>query len=375
MTAQGFREQGIIRWVKLMSSGTSCTVRINGTFTLFFPTVSGLIEQGSSFSCHKWVIVWQLFFAQLINKLQASGTLPTFPLPNGEKAPPSLGYADDDNYILIGKLSELALMRIKRLFDEEDRGGHYNQPPYSLLPSTPACKKSGRAALVKYYPKPAYAWSREDWNFHKAQQNLAVAHRQRVLEPRLLGIWDEMDLDPRGWRFQREHHEDSETNAPESAEERQQVRGAGYRNVGCADINLVDMTIGYEVMQLYSGTALLKKVGFPPIFCSVTAEDTSKRLSLHIPAPRFPATVRIDQPLDPTLLTSPAPLPHFIIPPRTGQGEQGPTPALLPGLDNAPRTGQGGQAQHNTLRKRLFASHDHETGPSGLSLAEKRFIA
>ncbi|GAX83848.1 hypothetical protein CEUSTIGMA_g11273.t1, partial [Chlamydomonas eustigma] len=115
MTAQGFREQGIIRWVQLMSSGTSCTVRINGTFIPFFPTVSGL-EQGSSLSCHKWVIVWQLFFAQL-NKLQATGTLPTFTLPNGEKAPPSLGYADDDNYILIGELSELAL-RIKRLFEE-----------------------------------------------------------------------------------------------------------------------------------------------------------------------------------------------------------------------------------------------------------------
>ncbi|GAX84381.1 hypothetical protein CEUSTIGMA_g11803.t1, partial [Chlamydomonas eustigma] len=89
-------------------------------------------------------------------------------------------------------------------------------------------------------------------------------------------------------------------------------------------------------------------------------------------------TVRIDQqPLDPTLLPSPALLPRIIsIPPRTGQGEQGPTPALLPGLDNAPRTGQGGQAPHyTTLRNRLFASHDHEAGLSGLSLAEKRLIA
>ncbi|GAX80253.1 hypothetical protein CEUSTIGMA_g7691.t1 [Chlamydomonas eustigma] len=338
MTAQGFREQGIIRWVQLMSSGTSCTVRINGTFTPFFPTVSGL-EQGSSLSCHKWVIVWQLFFAQL-NKLQASGTLPTFTLPNGENAPPSLGYADDDNYILIGELSELAL-RIKRLFEEgatlglpeqsttktfllclsddthpvlQTEGEHTINPP-SCYPQLPQGKKAGlrhlgvpifglhdenckqafskvpgtmhleglawncaqpnklgrthisvlnlaskaiyqaafhkppanlvaamqqqvnrfvakpscptedspipthlypspnicflpkkgpqtedcswealptgamipysgevtnlatppRAALVQYYPKPAYAWSREDWNFHKAQQNLAVA--------------------------------------------------------------------------------------------------------------------------------------------------------------------------------------------------------
>ncbi|GAX79565.1 hypothetical protein CEUSTIGMA_g7006.t1 [Chlamydomonas eustigma] len=101
-----------------------------------------------------------------------------------------------------------------------------------------------RAALVQYYTEPAYAWSREDdWNFHKAQQNLAVADRQRVLEPRLLGIWDEMDLDPRGWGYRREHHEDSDTNAPESAEERQQVRGAGQRNTDFVDIILVDMTL------------------------------------------------------------------------------------------------------------------------------------
>ncbi|GAX82199.1 hypothetical protein CEUSTIGMA_g9627.t1, partial [Chlamydomonas eustigma] len=491
MSAQGFREQGIIRWVQLMSSGTSCTVRINGTFTPFFPTVSGL-EQGSSLSCHKWVIVWQLFFAQL-NKLQASGTLPTFPLPNGEIAPPSLGYADDDNYILIGELSDLAL-KIKRLFEEENcrqafskvpgtmrleglawncaqpnklgrahisvlnlaskaiYQAAFHKPPANLVAAMqqqvnrfvakPSCfteespiptqlyhsanmcflpKKAGglsfpdlnshftamrakpcwkifvrsvhpwqqlfrhevskagpaeafgadwvvrnpvlvhfhriptlpfrdaveafsllnmrrlhspeemdpyavllepllgnpdirlsnshhvlaviealpnawqtiltqhdfqepewsvitssqekqvllkgpqtedpywealptgamipysgevtpSAALVQYYPKPAYAWSREVWNFYKAQQNLAVADRQRVLEPRLLGIWDEMDLDPRGWGFSREHHEDSETNATESAEDRQQVTGAGQGNVGCVDINLVDMT-------------------------------------------------------------------------------------------------------------------------------------
>ncbi|GAX86620.1 hypothetical protein CEUSTIGMA_g14028.t1 [Chlamydomonas eustigma] len=78
---------------------------------------------------------------------------------------------------------------------------------------------------------------------YSGEQNLAVADRQRVLEPRLLGIWDEMDLDPRGWGFSREHHEDSETNAPESAEDRQQVTGAGQGNVGCVDINLVDMTV------------------------------------------------------------------------------------------------------------------------------------
>ncbi|GAX86591.1 hypothetical protein CEUSTIGMA_g13999.t1 [Chlamydomonas eustigma] len=52
-----------------------------------------------------------------------------------------------------------------------------------------------------------------------------------------------MDLDPRGWGFRREHHEDSDTNAPESAEEIQQVRGAGQRITDCVDINLVDMTV------------------------------------------------------------------------------------------------------------------------------------
>ncbi|GAX86684.1 hypothetical protein CEUSTIGMA_g14091.t1 [Chlamydomonas eustigma] len=131
-----------------------------------------------------------------------------------------------------------------------------------------------------------------------------------------------------------------------------------------------DWLRGHASIQRYS--SFEKSWLSPPIFCSVTAENTSKRLSLHIPVPPFPATVRIDQPLDPTLLPSPAPLPRIIIPPRTGQGEQGPTSALLPGLDNTPRTGQGGQAPQTSLRNRLFASHDHEAGPSGLSLAEKR---
>ncbi|GAX86505.1 hypothetical protein CEUSTIGMA_g13912.t1, partial [Chlamydomonas eustigma] len=99
-----------------------------------------------------------------------------------------------------------------------------------------------------------------------------------------------------------------------------------------------DWLRGPAAIQRYS--SFKKSWLSPPIFCSVTAEDTSKRLSLHIPAPPFPATVWIDQPLDPTLLPSPALLPRFIIPPRTGQGDQGPTPALLPGLNTAPRTGQ-----------------------------------
>ncbi|GAX84379.1 hypothetical protein CEUSTIGMA_g11801.t1 [Chlamydomonas eustigma] len=139
-----------------------------------------------------------------------------------------------------------------------------------------------------------------------------------------------------------------------------------------------DWLRGHAFIQRYS--SFEKSWLSPPIFCSVTAKDTSKRLCIHIPAPPFPATVWIDQrPLDPTLLLpSPALLPRFIIPSRTtrtGQSEQGFTPALLPGLDNAPRTGQGGQAPHTTLRNRLFASHDHEAGPSGLSHAEKRLIA
>ncbi|GAX86450.1 hypothetical protein CEUSTIGMA_g13860.t1 [Chlamydomonas eustigma] len=76
--------------------------------------------------------VWQLFFAQL-NKLQASGTLSTFTLPNGEKAHPSLGYADDDIYILMGELLELAL-RIKRLFEEGKKTGlrHLGVPHFGL---------------------------------------------------------------------------------------------------------------------------------------------------------------------------------------------------------------------------------------------------
>ncbi|GAX85913.1 hypothetical protein CEUSTIGMA_g13329.t1 [Chlamydomonas eustigma] len=66
-----------------------------------------------------------------------------------------------------------------------------------------------------------------------------------------------------------------------------------------------DWLRGHASIQRYS--SFEKSWLSPPIFCSVTVENTSKQLSLHIPVPPFPATVRIDQPLDPTLLPSPAP--------------------------------------------------------------------
>jgi hypothetical protein len=79
-----------------------------------------------------------------LNKLQASGTLPTFFLPNGENAPPSLGYADDDNYILIGELSELAL-RIKRLFEEGAKLGLTEQ---STTKTFPLCLSDGADSVT-----------------------------------------------------------------------------------------------------------------------------------------------------------------------------------------------------------------------------------
>ena len=93
MVRMGFRETGAIRWCRLLLDGSSCRVRINGTFTLAFPVESGLF-QGSSLSCQEWVIVLQPLVSYL-NKLQAQGRISTLRLPSEEPAPAACAHADD----------------------------------------------------------------------------------------------------------------------------------------------------------------------------------------------------------------------------------------------------------------------------------------
>ena len=63
----------------------------------------------------------------------------------------------------------------------------------------PYVPRPARAALVVAKPKPKHAFTRADFNFVAAQQLFPRAQRQQLEEPHLVGIWDDMELDPTAW--------------------------------------------------------------------------------------------------------------------------------------------------------------------------------
>jgi Reverse transcriptase (RNA-dependent DNA polymerase)/Ring finger domain len=58
---------------------------------------------------------------------------------------------------------------------------------------------TGRPALVIYKPKPQAAWNRADYEFMEAQRLQPPSEREELLEPHLVGLWEELQLDPRAW--------------------------------------------------------------------------------------------------------------------------------------------------------------------------------
>ena len=56
-----------------------------------------------------------------------------------------------------------------------------------------------RPALVVHRPLPQHIWKRQDYDFVDAQLLLPPRDRRVPLQPRLVGLWDEMQLDPRVW--------------------------------------------------------------------------------------------------------------------------------------------------------------------------------
>jgi exonuclease III len=59
-----------------------------------------------------------------------------------------------------------------------------------------------RPALVHTKLKPKYAWKRSDWTFHEAQLALPSEEREEIKEPWLIGVWEDLQLDPRVWGFE-----------------------------------------------------------------------------------------------------------------------------------------------------------------------------
>lgn len=59
--------------------------------------------------------------------------------------------------------------------------------------------RTPRSALVDLRPKPKLAWVRADWEYHEEQMQLPREEREELQEPWLVGVWEEMQLDPRVW--------------------------------------------------------------------------------------------------------------------------------------------------------------------------------
>ena len=70
---------------------------------------------------------------------------------------------------------------------------------HPLPEDVPAPAGPTRPALVQLLPKPQTAWLREDLQQHASQQQLPPSDRVGILEPWLVGCWDDMQLDPRAW--------------------------------------------------------------------------------------------------------------------------------------------------------------------------------
>jgi exonuclease III len=63
----------------------------------------------------------------------------------------------------------------------------------------------GRPALVTYRLKPQCAWSGNDYAHSEAQASREPSEREPVMEPWLVGVWEDLCLDPRVWGFPSPH--------------------------------------------------------------------------------------------------------------------------------------------------------------------------
>jgi exonuclease III len=102
MLAMGFRDQGHVRWARMLHQGATCSVRLNGWLSPRFPLASGLL-QGSGASPLYWCIALQPL-TNYLNSLAVAGRILTPLIPRSTapqadalqlRADPSQTYADD----------------------------------------------------------------------------------------------------------------------------------------------------------------------------------------------------------------------------------------------------------------------------------------
>ena len=81
-----------------------------------------------------------------------------------------------------------------RLWELWPSGRLHPLPVDAQVPEGPT-----KPALIQLLPKPKSAWLRQDLDQHAAQQALPPSDRKGILEPWLVGSWEDMQLDPRVW--------------------------------------------------------------------------------------------------------------------------------------------------------------------------------
>jgi len=136
--------------------------------------------------------------------------------------------------------------RLWLLFRSSGRLEPYDDPSFARDPSVVP-----RPVLVINKAKPRAAWSRSDFNFMEAQRALPQAERRELLEPWLVGFWDELQLDPRVWGLR-----------PPSASRAPPASAAGEesnnRMEGC--VPLVGMSVRAARLSLCHSRALGRSI-------------------------------------------------------------------------------------------------------------------
>ena len=84
--------------------------------------------------------------------------------------------------------------RLWLLFPNSGRLEPFNDPTYA-----PAAGVQPRPALVVLRRKPREAWDRANYTFAELQKALPQEERREMVEPWLVGMWEDMQLDPRVW--------------------------------------------------------------------------------------------------------------------------------------------------------------------------------
>ena len=119
------------------------------------------------------------------------------------------------------------LRRLWLLFPNSGRLEPFNDPTYARDPTVVP-----RPALIITRRKPKTAWNRADYDFEEMQRDLPPVDRKELVEPWLVGLWADLQLDPRVWGV-----------SPHSRDPLSVQRPPGQAHVLPDGVSLLDMDV------------------------------------------------------------------------------------------------------------------------------------